>query len=64
MGFGLFAVSLIFFFTPNLDIIDVLPDFIGAILVIRGLNKLSDLTPGLSDTKHAKSHLFSFLLHL
>ncbi len=57
MGFGLFAISLIFFFTPNLDIIDVLPDFIGAILVIRGLNKLSDLTPGLSDTKHAFYHV-------
>lgn len=51
MGLKLIIAGFIFFFLPNISIIDVLPDFIGCILVICGLNKLTDLTPGLADAR-------------
>ena len=53
MGLSYIAFGFIFFFLPNLSIIDILPDFIGCLLISKGLYKLSDLTPGLMDAKKA-----------
>ena len=46
-------IGFVFFFLPNLNIIDIMPDFIGCLFIIKGLSKLSDLTPGLNDAKNA-----------
>lgn len=43
MGFGLIAASLIFLFNPDVSIIDVLPDFIGYIMMTVGLSQLAML---------------------
>ena len=53
MGLSFLIVGFIFFFLPNFSIIDILPDFIGCIFIIVGLNKISDLTPGLNDARRA-----------
>ncbi len=39
----LIAAGLAFFFNPNVNIIDVLPDALGALLVYAGLDKLGDI---------------------
>ncbi len=43
MGFVFILAGLVFFFNPCINIIDVLPDFIGAILIAVGLHRLSDV---------------------
>lgn len=53
MGLPFLVAGFIFFFLPNFSIIDILPDFIGCLLIIIGLNKLADLTPGLYDARKA-----------
>ncbi len=53
MGLSYIIAGFIFFFLPNFSIIDILPDFLGCILIIIGLNKLADLTPGLYDARKA-----------
>lgn len=43
MGFGWLALGMLFLFNPNINIIDVFPDFIGYILLCIGCSKLADL---------------------
>ncbi len=43
MGFSLILAGLVFFFNPCVNIFDILPDFIGAILIAIGLHRLSDV---------------------
>ncbi len=43
MGFGLVIIALLFFFNPNINIIDPLPDWIGYVLLCCALSRLSDL---------------------
>ena len=44
INFWLIAVSLLFFFNPNIIVIDFLPDFIGYILLCAALTRLADLS--------------------
>ncbi len=43
MGIGLIVIGTIFLLNPNINIVDFLPDFIGYILIYRGLFMLSDI---------------------
>ena len=43
MGIGLIIAGFIFLINPNINIVDLLPDFIGYILIWRGLYKLGDI---------------------
>lgn len=43
MGIGLLIAGVIFLLNPNINIVDVLPDFIGYILIYRGLYRLADI---------------------
>ncbi|MBR5528786.1 MAG: hypothetical protein IKV97_07245 [Clostridia bacterium] len=43
MGFRLIFAGLIFFFNPCINIFDILPDFIGCILISAGLLRLADV---------------------
>ncbi len=45
MGLGLAAVSAVFLFNPDMALVDVLPDFIGYILLCLSLIYLRDLSP-------------------
>ena len=53
MNISYIIAGFAFFFLPSFNIIDIFPDFIGCILILKGLQKLSDLTPGLMDAKNA-----------
>ena len=52
MGFSYIFAGMIFLFNPNVNVFDVLPDFIGCILIICGLRRLRDLSP---DFEQARS---------
>ncbi len=43
MGLGLIAFGLVFFILPGYGMIDLMPDFIGALLIVLGLGKLRDI---------------------
>ncbi|MBE6623907.1 MAG: hypothetical protein E7621_06980 [Ruminococcaceae bacterium] len=43
MGFKLILAGLVFFFNPCINLVDILPDFIGCILISAGLCKLADI---------------------
>lgn len=49
MGFGLIAASAIFFFNPDISVIDVFPDIFGYILLTMGLSQLSLLNEHIED---------------
>ncbi len=51
MGLSYLIAGFAFFFLPNFTIIDIMPDFIGCLLIIKGLQKVADLTPGLRDAR-------------
>lgn len=44
-------IGLIFLINPNIEVIDVLPDFIGTILIILGINKFADINERISAAK-------------
>lgn len=54
LGLGWILGALIFLCNPNITVIDLLPDWIGYLLLCRGLAKLSDL----NETVGASSALF------
>lgn len=58
MGFALILFGLCFTFEPNFRMLDFLPDFIGMLLVIKGLAKLSKIDGNLFDAKKNAVHLF------
>ena len=43
MNLGYLLVGLVFLFNPNINVIDVLPDVIGCLFILKGLSRLSDL---------------------
>ena len=43
MKIGYILAGMIFLFNPHINIIDVLPDVIGYVLILHGLSKISDL---------------------
>lgn len=47
-GFSWIAAGLVFLFNPCFHIIDVLPDFFGLLLILRGLDRLRDISPHLA----------------
>ncbi len=49
MGLYKIIASMFFFFNPTLNIIDVLPDFFGCVLLISGLMNWADLCPEIAD---------------
>lgn len=51
MGFGLIFAGLVFFFNPCIHIIDIIPDFLGAILISVGLRKLADIEDRFYDAR-------------
>jgi hypothetical protein len=62
MGIGSFIAAAIFLFNPNLNIMDILPDFFGYLLLLRGLSKWADLCPGISDAVQGLNKLKWFML--
>ena len=53
-----FIVAAIFLFNPNVNIIDVFPDFIGYFLIYNALSRVSDLVPHFDDARDRFHKLF------
>ncbi len=51
MGFGYLIAAFVFLFNPNINIVDILPDFIGYLLIYWGLSKASFLIDKLEEAK-------------
>ncbi len=51
MGFGYIALGIVFLFNPNVYLIDILPDFIGYLLIYHGLFRMSFLADNLRETR-------------
>ena len=51
------VVALIFFFNPNIGILDLLPDFIGALLFVRLLRHPAELSPYFAEARSAFASL-------
>jgi len=49
MGFSLIAIGLLFLIGPDIGVIDILPDFIGYILILKGLGSLSKINADFSE---------------
>ncbi len=58
LRFGLLLGGLVFFCNPNLNIVDVLPDCIGCLLIVIALTKLGDLSADIGAAKQAFFTLF------
>lgn len=44
MGIGYIIAGVVFLFNPMISILDILPDFIGYLLILAGIYKLADMT--------------------
>lgn len=51
MGFGLISIGFVFLFNPNINIIDVIPDFIGLWLICIGLTKIAQINADLMEAR-------------
>ncbi len=67
---GRIALGMIFLLNPNINVVDLLPDFIGCVLIMSGLSSLRDISDSLEDARRnflrlfwiSLSHLPAFVL--
>lgn len=62
LGFGHFIAAIVFLANPCLNIIDILPDFLGYVFLLKGLTKWADLCPNVRDAVTGISKLRWFML--
>lgn len=51
ISWGRIIIAFIFFFNPNVGIVDILPDFIGYILLVTALSKVAAIDDHISDAQ-------------
>ena len=51
MGFGYFIAGFLLLANPIVHVVDILPDFLGFLLICKGLSKLSYLHSGFSSAR-------------
>ncbi|MBQ9085816.1 MAG: hypothetical protein IJY47_01360 [Clostridia bacterium] len=49
LGLGWLSIAFVFFLNPNISVIDLLPDFIGYLILCRGLSKIADLNESIEN---------------
>jgi len=57
MGIPLISAGFLFFFLPDFTVLDILPDFIGYLLISAGLTKFSDMYEEIAEAKKLFSRL-------
>ncbi|MBO5022827.1 MAG: hypothetical protein J6D11_00710 [Clostridia bacterium] len=62
MGIGYILAGLVFLFNPFINIIDIFPDFIGYLLILRGMSKMADIEYKLSQAKIKMTHALAVSL--
>ncbi len=55
---GRIALGVIFLFNPNITVVDLIPDFIGCLLIMSGLSALRDISDSLEDARRNFLRLF------
>ncbi len=60
LGFTLVFIGLLFFFNPYFAVIDFLPDFIGCILILCGLERVSCINRTMGEARTAFFKLLAF----
>ena len=60
ISWGKIIIALIFFFNPNIGMVDILPDFIGYILLVNALSKIAAIDDHISDAQA----LFTRLIYI
>lgn len=56
--FGLLVASLVFFFNPNVQLVDILPDLFGYILLVAGLYYVADLNESIREARERFKKMF------
>lgn len=62
LGLGYFIAAAVFLANPCLNIIDILPDFLGYMFLLKGLEKWADLCPNVRDAVQGIAKLRWFML--
>lgn len=62
LGLGYFIAAAIFLANPCLNIVDILPDFLGYMFLLKGLEKWADLCPNVRDAVQGIGKLRWFML--
>ena len=62
MNLGYLLLGLVFLFNPNINVIDVLPDVIGCLFILKGLSKLSDLNRHIASAKQTSEATMLWML--
>ena len=57
VSWGLMALAFVFLFNPNISVVDILPDFLGYIILSLALLKVSMLCEGLAEARRAFERL-------
>ena len=57
LNLGLILLGLLFFFNPNFNLFDIMPDFIGALLIMAGLSKMYMYDGNFEDAKRSAKFL-------
>ncbi len=62
VGIGSFIAASVFLFNPCINVVDLLPDFFGYLLLIKALTKWADLCPNIADAMIGLKKLRWFML--
>lgn len=62
MNLGILLAGFAFLMNPNVGVFDVLPDFIGYLLILKGMGILPDLVPALAGAKRGFLNLINVSL--
>ena len=57
LSLGLIFAGTVFFALPNFNMFDIMPDFIGAILIMSGLSKLQWIDGNFEDARKGAKYL-------
>ncbi len=58
MGYGGILCGLLFLVSPDISLFDILPDFIGYLIIISALSKLADIDERAEDARNLAKRLF------
>ena len=62
MGIGFIISGMVFLFNPFINVIDVLPDFIGYLLILHGMSKMADIEAKMAEAKRRMTHALALSL--
>ncbi len=58
ISFGAFVVAALFLFNPNINLVDLLPDFVAYLILYNALSRVADIIPHFDDARDRFYKLF------